>query len=74
MDKFERVNLVTNVLNGAYNAALVECGDDSDDFNELRAETQVFLLSLQEQIFKLLDVTIEDFAIDLDPGKFIFDE
>lgn len=79
MDKTERVNLVTNILQGAYTAALVEHHnmpprEIDDDFNDLCLETQSFLMSLQGDIFRSLDVTAEDFAIEIPPDVFIFDE
>lgn len=79
MDKFKRVNLVTSLLQGAYTAALVELHKSppkniDDDFSDLNAETRKFLLSLQKETFNAFDVSIEDFAIGVDPDTFIFDE
>ena len=79
MDKFDRIALVTNVLDGAYIAALVEHSkvppkNIEAKFSDLGPNTQTFLLSLQNQMFELLDVDIKDFSIELDPDLFIFDE
>ena len=79
MNKFERVNLITNVLDSAYIAALVEHSKTPPKnieakFSDLGADTQTFLLSFQNQMLELLDVDIKDFAIELNPNLFIFDE
>jgi len=78
MDKDKAVDLAIEVLQGAYTAALVERHkthqkDIDDNFSQLNKHTQAFLLSYQKDIFKMLGVTNDDFIIDVDPEKFIFD-
>tara|TARA_R110002126_G_scaffold290735_1_gene448451 strand:- start:1527 stop:1769 length:243 start_codon:yes stop_codon:yes gene_type:complete len=79
MDTFDRVNLVTSILDGAYMAALAEHHDmqpadiDDDKFSDLSDSAQSFLLSFQQQMLKSLDLTVDDFAIELPSDKFIFD-
>jgi len=78
MDKDKAVDLAIEVLQGAYTAALVERHkahpkDIDDNFSQLDKHTQAFLLSYQKDIFKILGVAKDDFIVDVDPDKFIFD-